>query len=747
MMEVENNIEECLTNLIEEIEISSEASGDTTQECFFNYYNEISSENGDTIDLAYEPVRKEGKGGYQVDGYALDEVRGELHLAITDYNGEKSINQLNADGMESLFKRANSFVEKSINNEFINSLEESSPAFQVAFKIKENQSIINRIRILLMTDKQLSTRKKEIASVNIIGKPVTYSVLDINRLSNITKNLTGNEKIEIDIEELNHGKPLPCLEAHITETPYKSYLVVLPGNFLTTVYAEYGARLLEQNVRVFLQARGEVNKGLIETAREEPEMFFAYNNGLTAIASDIEIIKSDDGSTSIRKIKDLQIVNGGQTTAALLYAKDREHTDLKNVFVQMKLSVIDPDEIEEIVPNISKFANTQNKVLSSDLFSSHPFNNVFEKHSRNISAPPLPGQFNTTKWFYERLKGQYQGKTSYSTSSEKKKFLTENPKNQLLTKRDIFKFKICYDKKPFLASRGAEAVFKFYSNEIASLWDRNKDIFDENYFKDTVSQAILFKTTDRIVGKSEWYINDRSNKSEIVYYTISLLIHHLNTSLKSDLDLKIIWSRQEISEEVCEVISLLAKHVSILIKDTPPDVGNIREYAKKEECWHKVMTSKLPKISDMKGFLVNSVSSELSEALDMGIDIYKSKFPILLGRDKTDRKVTLEKAKAGHLYIKFSGKNKLETDIRTLKNSKKFGVETHNINLSTAIDLLDLSPRVLGQHPTFKEDIEYCIGKRSAYLNMGENSYSIKEYHDFRSFSLNDAINIIDVSQ
>ncbi len=745
-MEIENSIEECLVDLIEDIGITSEASGDTTQKCFFDKYNEVSRENGDTIDLRYEPVRKEGKGGYQVDGYAIDIERGELFIAITDYNGEVSLNQINSDRMNSLFKRANSFIEKSIENEFINSLEESSPAFQVAFNIFENRESINRVRILLMTDKQLSIRKNEIESGKIIGIPVTYSILDINRYCNITKSFLNNEKVEINIEELNKVKPLPCLEAHISETPYKSYLVVLPGELLTTIYGLYGARLLEQNVRVFLQARGDVNKGLIETAREEPEMFFAYNNGLTAIASELTLEKTDDGSLGIKKINDLQIVNGGQTTASLLYAKDREETNLKNVFVQMKLSVIEPDEVAEIVPNISKFANTQNRILPSDLFSSHPFNNVFKEHSRNISAPPLPGHLNSTKWFYEQLKGQYQNETSYSSASDKKKFLTLHPKNQLLTKRDLFKFKSCYEKRPFLTSKGAEAVFRYYSKEIASLWDRNKEIFNEDYFKDTVAQAILFKKTDSIVGKSEWYINDRSNKSDIVNYTISLFVHHLNNALGSDLDLKIIWNRQELSETVCEAISILAKHVSSLVKDTPPEVSNISEYAKKEACWHKVMNSKVPELPDMKGFLVNSVSSELSEVLDTGIDIHKSKFPIHLGNDKTNRKVTLEKAKAGHLYIKFLGKNKSLTDIRTLKNCKKFGIEVHNISLSHAIDLLEMSPRVLGKHPSTNEEIEYFIGPRSAYLRMADNSYSVKENHDFRTFSLDDALSIIEES-
>ena len=53
---------------------------------------------------------------------------------------------------------------------------------------------------------------------------------------------------------------------------------------LAKIYSLYGGKLLEQNVRVFLQARTKVNKGLIETISQQPDHFFAYNNGLTVTA-------------------------------------------------------------------------------------------------------------------------------------------------------------------------------------------------------------------------------------------------------------------------------------------------------------------------------------------------------------------------------------------------------------------------------------------------------------------------------
>ena len=159
-------------------------------------------------------------------------------------------------------------------------------------------------------------------------------------------------------------------------------LLAIPGDLLFRIYEEHGARLLEQNVRTYLQARGNVNKGMIATLKDNPERFFSYNNGLTATASNINVKKETDTTIAITGIKNLQIVNGGQTTASIHYAKFKNNSDLSRVYVQMKLSVVDQELLEKIVPRIAQFANTQNKVNAADFFANHPFHRQFENLSR-----------------------------------------------------------------------------------------------------------------------------------------------------------------------------------------------------------------------------------------------------------------------------------------------------------------------------------------------------------------------------
>ena len=91
----------------------------------------------------------------------------------------------------------------------------------------------------------------------------------------------------------------------------------MPGETLAKIYEKFGNRLLEKNVRVFLQARKKsVNDGIKTTIENEPGMFFCYNNGLTATACNIKKSLTNHG-IAIDIIDDFQVVNGGQTTASI----------------------------------------------------------------------------------------------------------------------------------------------------------------------------------------------------------------------------------------------------------------------------------------------------------------------------------------------------------------------------------------------------------------------------------------------
>ena len=304
-----SDLQDAFEELREDIMLEAEARGVFQQEAFFELYAEAASENGDTIDLEYAHSRREGGGRpYRIDGHAFDADRGTLYLAICDYRDGLEIEPLQNDRLSSALKQATNFFENACSSTFINTIEETSPAFTAAYPIYLARETIRRIRVILFSNARLATKRPPQVAEEVAGLPVVYSVLDAARYFDIQKSFKSPEPIEVDVASVAGGA-LPCLKASTDATQYQSYLLAIPGSVLAEIYGLYGARLLEQNVRTYLQARTKVNKGILETIKKTPEMFFAYNNGLTATASGVDLALLDDGQLGIAAIHNLQIVN------------------------------------------------------------------------------------------------------------------------------------------------------------------------------------------------------------------------------------------------------------------------------------------------------------------------------------------------------------------------------------------------------------------------------------------------------
>ena len=574
--------------LFEDVMLEAEASSVFQEEAFFEIYAELASENGDTIDLEYAHCRKEGGSKpYRVDGYAFDEDRGTFYLAICDFNEGKEMQSLNAARMDSALKQATNFFENALSPSFINALEDTSPAFAAAYPIYMHQQSIKRLRIVLFSNARLSARRPPQLMDAIAGVPVVYTVLDLSRYTDILKSMSAPETIEVDLEDITGGA-LPCLRASKMSGEYESYLLAIPGEVLADVYGLYGARLLEQNVRTYLQARTKVNQGILKTIRETPEMFFAYNNGLTATASGVEVRRLEDGQLGITSISDLQIVNGGQTTASILYAKDVGKASLDKVHVQMKLSVVPAEFVEKVVPNISRFANTQNRISEADFFSNHPFHLQMERSSRLIQAPPQDGALSGDKWFYERARGQYRDGMAYASKGDRRKYQLEYPRSKLMVKTDFAKYAVTFECRPDIVSKGAQKCFMHFAQETAKAWNKQQKDFNEIWFKNACSMALLFRWTDKMIAQSEWYQMDRGYKSQTVTYTLAWLSHLVRSNHNSRLNWEMIWTSQDVPDELQDFLERLAPQIANTIKSTPENARNVGEYCKMQACWERV---------------------------------------------------------------------------------------------------------------------------------------------------------------
>jgi len=500
----------------------------------------------------------------------------------------EDLTSLTKTEINAAFRRLENFFSKSLTPDFYPQLEETSQGYGLAHLIYTRKKSFSKIRLFLMSNGLLSTRVHSLEPVQHLGYEIFYNIWDISRLHRLVTSRQGKEDIVIDLIE-SFGESLPCLPAHIDTNAYQSYLVVMPGKMLAMLYDEYGARLLEQNVRCFLQFRGKINQGIRNTIRNDPEMFFAYNNGITATAEEIDFDQSN-GMYKIRKLKNLQIVNGGQTTASIFSAKKKDRMNLDKIFVQVKLSIVDPERSIEVVPKISEYANSQNKVNAADFFANHPFHIRMEEFSRRLWAPPKEGELRQTKWFYERARGQYLDAQAHLTPSSRQKFKGEYPKAQMFTKTDLAKFVNAWEDCPHTVSQGAQKNFGIYASGIGRKWDKDEKAFNELYFKHLVAKAIVFRTTEKLIMKQSWY--GGGYRANIVVYSIAWIADKVS-SMKKVIDFSKIWETQKTSKAFYEALENVSYRIHKIITDTPENISNVTEWCKKEGCWLKVKASEM----------------------------------------------------------------------------------------------------------------------------------------------------------
>ena len=327
-----------------------------------------------------------------------------------------------------------------------------------------------------------------------------------------------------------------------------------------------------------------VNKGIKHTLEYEPELFFSFNNGITATAEAITTVSQGDGLT-ITNLENLQIVNGGQTTASI-YAAFKAGRDLSKVYVQMKLSIINPEAAKELVPRISEYANSQNKVSTADFFANHPFHVRIEGLSRRIYAPSKDGSFDQTKWFYERARGSYRDAQAYLTTAGKRKFAKEYPKVQSFTKTDLAKYLLVWTDKAYMVNRGAQKNFAEFAKDIAEAWERNDKQFNEAYFKSLIAKKLIFDLAGRIVQSRPWY-EAGGYRSQHVVFTVAALANAVRTYGKS-VNFLSIWNHQGVSPAFERALGQAADVAHDVLMSPGDGYRNISEWAKQPKCWDSV---------------------------------------------------------------------------------------------------------------------------------------------------------------
>lgn len=580
---MEQTTHEFFHDFRQELMADAEANSAFQLEAFMNNMTNELTETG-FVD-GFEFCSYRAQRGMRVDGYYWNQEEETLDLFIADFECRNELASLTRTDVTSIYKRATNFFEASRKKRLYCDLEETAPEYGLARMISDLGEKIRKVEFYLLSERILSERLQSLEDNFIADTEASYHIWDISRLQRQRSSHGQKEQIEIDFTDM-YGMGISCLPAHLGPESYPSYLIVMPGEILANLYGRYGARLLEQNVRSFLQTRSKVNKGIRSTILNEPNLFFAYNNGITATAQEVET-KNEDSGMQITRIKDLQIVNGGQTTASLFHTRRKDKASLEYIFVQMKLSVVDSEASEEVVPKISEYANTQNRVNAADFFANHPFHIQFEKFSRRIWVPAQQGSLRETKWFYERARGQYADAQAKLTPADQRRFIAEYPKAQMFTKTDLAKFDNVWDDHPKWVNLGAQKNFAKYAFRIGNEWSKSPLQFNEYYFKRAIARAIVFRHTEKLVSSQSWY--NGGYRANIVAYAISL-INECSKRKKKHIDFISIWDNQSIPQYLSDALAISAKYVHEDISQPPAGISNISEWCKKDACWDRLLS-------------------------------------------------------------------------------------------------------------------------------------------------------------
>lgn len=599
--------------LYQTIVTRAEASNSTKLETFLEWVAEAFHDLEVTNNLQHMYLATTGsrKKSLEFGGWDFDEADKSLVLLVGRFHDDLE-HTLTLTEANKAFSALLGFLSESLSHEFRNRLDVASSLYATMTSLNSDFQEAQKVKLLLATNVSMSGRIRQLDNTEIEGVQVSYSIWDIDRFDNGLNSDSGREALRINFQDVLGGGLRALEGSHSDEIT--TYLAVVPGEKLAQIYRQHGSSLLQGNIRAFLSVSNKVNSDMQKTIREEPGFFLAYNNGITATAQEVIFSETDPGL--IEEIVDLQIVNGGQTTASLAYAitsaRDKSQVNLDNLFVQLKLNVIHPGEggldYDDIVSNIARFANTQNRVNASDFFSNGPFHRRMEDLSRNTAAPASEGKQYQTYWYYERARNQYVIERNRNTTpAQKKQFDLIYPRSQKFNKTGLAKYYMTWAMRPDIVSKGVEYAFSEFTKIIDKEWKEDSHQFGPDFYKELIAQTILFQTLDRDVAKAAWY--EGGYKAQIVNYTLAVFRHLIEQRWpKKPFNLRQIWQNQEVPPEVRGVLINIAYVVLKQLLEAPDRVSyNVTQWAKNAECWNRGKKLKFRIPDDLARFLTGYV--------------------------------------------------------------------------------------------------------------------------------------------
>ena len=574
------------------------------EEAFTEYVTELLWEHNeaDNVEICYHEARNVGKiPAAKLNAYSLSGDGATLDLFVSLYWGTGELEEVGLPETRKQFQLVRGFLQRVLDG-MHTKMEEAGAAFIAAQKIYAVKDSLATVRLFVLTDG--TVRSLDGLEQEPFGELEVRPVLwDLDKLSRL--GLGHREVIALDFEN-DYGGSIPCIQTQDATGEYRTFLAYFTGSLLAKIYGQHGQRLLESNVRAFLQANNKVNRGLQKTLREDPHRFLAYNNGLCCTASDVKVEGGRSSHALLKWVKDFQLVNGGQTTASIFHALKVEKRDISQVIVQVKLTVIkESTKLSQIVPLISRYANSQNIIKAADFAANGIFHQQLEEWSRTVWAPA--GDLERgTHWYYERARGSYKDdRARQSKGIRRREWETQNPKEQLFTKTDLAKFEQAWLGLPHIVCWAAQKNFVEFAKKMELDGEPSVDL---NYFKLIIGKAIFWRSAEKLFDD----LHVDGYRAASVAYAIAWMVEQSGRRI----DLVAIWDKQKLTTALSEALKVACKAAWDFISDQHGDAG---EKVKKDETWQDFRKLEIATGTAWKADLlvkpVGPTSADLDEAL------------------------------------------------------------------------------------------------------------------------------------
>lgn len=540
----------------------------------------------------------------KINGYSVNESGERLHLYMV--NEESTSLAIEKEKLlvslkpyyETQFSRVTRLIQMAFKGELISQIQDSASIKSLLVDITSPEGIEQYDVIEIFLISATATVEKRGAEpqpknmdfdddkikiqykINRENKTkeivIIRTLVDLNFLHRVLVSQGNRVPLVVEFEK-KFGYVIEAIKA-ADEKYFESYLCVLPGALIASLYKTYSTRMLEKNVRSFLQfPRKGVNSGMKETINEEPDKFIAYNNGLTITSTGKESTENN-GRHYIKSLTDFQIVNGGQTTATIFFSK-KEGIPIDKVKVMAKINIAKKateEELDRLITNISKFSNTQTRVSKVDLRS---------RSKQLVKLKALSDSIVTPKgytWFFEKSKGELS--TLIRLSGNKDRIIKKYPKERRFTKEELAKYYTAWGEQPYFVKKGGEKVFRDFIEELSGeKKEKTAPEINRSFFENLISRIILFRSMEKIHGEGKKSIGQL--RSAVIPYSLSVIYKHTDASKDhNSFNLEKIWLKEGLEQELSDYLYELMSLVNKLIKKyaTTDDPS---ENSKSKELW------------------------------------------------------------------------------------------------------------------------------------------------------------------